>query len=420
MLKRAIVLFFVFGLLLILSFNKHSKDKEKSYHGVIWADAAGYYVYNPIWFIYGNNAKAVPDSIFFQVGEGFKKDTLNNKILTKYYSGTAILEVPFFLAAHLLSKPLGYESNGFSKIYSYSLYISGVFYFLFGSLFLYFFLVKHFSSFISIFSITSFFICTNLYYYTIDAPGMSHIYSFFVFSAFMYVSSNLFEKQNFKMFFLLLFLAVLIRPTNIFIGLFPFFYNSFSISDVKNKLSLFISNYKKIIYSVFIASILFIPQLFYWKITSGNFLNYSYGNEGFDFLSNPRLAEVWFSPNNGLFLYAPILILSLIGVGVMIKHKSGLGIYFAFLFLLTSYIFASWWNWWFGCSLGARSFVDYYPFYIFSFAYLFNSIAKYRIIKFIFMLLVLFFGIIYMNIEYYYDGCFYGSTWDFATFLKLI
>jgi len=412
-----------FSLLLFLSFNKHSKDKEKSYHDVIWADAAGYYVYNPVWFIYGNDAQFFPDSISNNIGNGFYKDSVSNKIVTKYYSGTALLQAPFFIAAHLLAKPFGFEATGFSKIYSYALYVCGVFYFFTGILLLFSFLKNHFSFIVSLLATISFFVCTNLYYYTIDAPGMSHIYSFFVFSCIVYISPKLIQKEKiayFILFFLLISLAVLIRPTNIIVALFPFFYAVKSKSDFFNRLNYFSGKIKWVAFALFLSILLWLPQLFYWKSISGNFLSYSYKNEGFDFLTNPRLLEVWFSTNNGLFVYSPLVILALAGIVVMLKKGEKLGFYLGILFLFISYLFASWWNWWFGCALGARSFVEYYALFVFPFAYLLHSAKKNKFLFICLLFFIGFCGFLNMSIEYYYDGCFYGETWDWSAFLKLI
>ena len=129
---------------------------------------------------------------------------------------------------------------------------------------------------------------------------------------------------------------------------------------------------------------------------------------------------MWFSANNGLFIYSPIILLSIIGLILMIKHKSILGLYIGILFLIMSYIFASWWNWWFGCSFGARSFVEYYSLLIIPFCYLWNTIRKKAIFNYVFLAIVGLCCYVNLSIEYYYDGCFYGSTWDYSTFLKLI
>lgn len=414
----------LFFLLVFLSFNKHSKDKEKSYHGVIWADAAGYYVYNPYWFAYSEE-RSIPDTICNNVGDGFYKDSLSGKIITKYYCGTALLQTPFFIVSHALSSSLGFQPTGFSKIYSYGLYVAGVFYTLFGLIILFFFLKRHFSTLVSIVSVASFFICTNLYYYTIDAPGMSHVYSFFVFSCIVGISPLLLNKGkwiHFFTFFICIYLSLLIRPTNIFAGFFPLFYGIFSSKDLWDRMIYFFSKRYQIIISSILALVVFIPQLLYWKDVTGNYFTYPYKGEGFDNLFSPYLLEVWFSTNNGLFIYTPLMLVSLIGCWLMVKDKNKMGHCLLFLFFIISYLFASWWNWWFGCSFGARSFVEYYALFIFSFAFLLNRTinSKSKIGLSVLVLFIILCGVLNMNIEYYYDGCFYGGTWDWATFLKLI
>ena len=420
---QKVLLILFFGLLLFISFNKHSKDRQKSYHDVIWADAAGYYVYNTMWFVYGNNAASFPDSIDVKTGNGFRLDLQTDKVYTKYPCGTALLEAPFFLAAHLLAKPLGFEANGFSKIYSYGLYISAVFYCFAAMLLLISFLKWHFSSVISVASVILFFVSTNLYYYTIDASGMSHVYSFFVFSCIIYLTPVLVAKLTSKklfLFMLLTVIAVLIRPTNLFIVLFPIFYGMDKLIDIVPHIAFFFQS-KKATFRLFLFSLIItIPQMLYWKSISGNFISYGYKDEGFDFWKSPKLLEVWFSANNGLFIYTPIILLSLIGVFVMIKNRDYLGYYIGILFLIISYVFASWWNWWFGCSFGARSFVEYYALLIIPFCFLWKSIVNKPVYKILFFTFIALCCFINLSIEYYYDGCFYGSTWDYGAFVKLI
>ena len=355
----------VFGLLfcvcIFLTFNKHSKDKAKSYHGVIWADAAGYYVYNPMWFIYGNNAANFPDSIEIQTGNGFQLNIESNKVITKYPCGVAILQSPFFLVSHALAKPLGYKADGFSRIYSIGLFFAGIFYCCLGLFFLSTFLSKYFSSTISIVAPLLFLAGTNLFYYSIDAPGMSHVYSFFLFSCIIYLSPIITTSSSFKhyiLFFICLFLAVLTRPTNILIGLFPLFYSINNRKEIVERIKFLSSQKITLLLSITLGICVLIPQLFYWRNSTGNFLSYSYKNEGFDFLMSPKILEVWFSTNNGLFTYSPLIILSIVGIVLMIKNKKLSGYFYGGLFLLISYIFASWWCWWFGCSFGARSFIE--------------------------------------------------------------
>ncbi len=412
-----------FGLMLFLSFNKHSKDKQRSYHDVIWADAAGYYVYNTIWFVYGNNAAAYPDSMDVKTGDGFSLDKNTNRVTTKYPCGTAILQSPFFLTAHLIASSLGYKKDGFSEIYSYLLYVSGMFYCFMAMLLLIGFLKRHFSSFISIASVIVLFAASNLFYYTIDAPGMSHIYSFFVFSCIIYLTPLLLANKSFNnllLFFSLVVLALLIRPTNAFIALFPLFYNVYNSIDFRNRIRFFLEGKISLLLSLLFSLIIAVPQMVYWKSTFGHFISYGYRNERFDFWKNPKLIEVWFSAMNGLFIYTPLVLLCLLGVIIMLRNKDKLGIYIGLLFFLISYIFASWWNWWFGCAFGARSFVEYYSLLIIPFCYLWQFVKNRMALKITFFAFIAFCCFINLSIEYYYDGCFYGNTWDYDAFFKLI
>ena len=111
---------------IFLSFNANRYPDK-----LIWSDMEGYYVYLPATFIYGGFDKVqVRDKDYLKVLPG------TNKIYTKYTCGAAILEAPFFLAAHALSGPLGFPSDGHSAIYSYGLMMAGVFYMLAGLLLL--------------------------------------------------------------------------------------------------------------------------------------------------------------------------------------------------------------------------------------------------------------------------------------------
>jgi len=423
LLKPKIFLLFILPLTIFLSFNKHSKDKSNSYHGVIWADAAGYYIYQPMWFIYGNNPALLPDSVQENCGNGFQLDFINNKIITKYSCGVSLLQTPFFLIAHALSQPLGFKSDGFSKIYSFAIYFSGVFFCCMGLFLLSHFLLRHFSPLVSILAPLLFFAASNLYYYSIDAPGMSHIYSFFLFCCILYLSPFIISKSNFSylfLFFSSLMLVIITRPTNILIGLFPLLYNIKDKNDFFLRLKYLYSN-KLFITIAAAASLIFsVPQLLYWYNNTGHLFSYSYGNESFVFWDSPKIMEVWFSTNNGLFLYTPIIIASLAGVFLMIKNKLLDGYFIGFLFLIITYIFASWWNWWFGCAFGARSYVEYYSIFIISFAYLLERALQNKIYRYAIIIFIAFCCYLNMDIEYYYDGCFHGGTWDLATYLKLL
>jgi hypothetical protein len=57
--------------------------------------------------------------------------------------------------------------------------------------------------------------------------------------------------------------------------------------------------------------LVFIPQLIYWKYSTGHFLSYTYKDEGFSNALSPKIFEALLAPNNGLFPYSLVFIFML-------------------------------------------------------------------------------------------------------------
>lgn len=394
----------------------------------MWGDAAGYYVYSPMWFIYGNNAENFPKGIIEAIGNGFQPDSVSGKIKNKYTSGVAIFQAPFFLASHLVAlltsppsdgSPL--TSPGFSQTYYYSIIVSGAVYACLGMFFLCSFLTLYFKPLVSLVTCIGILFGSNLYYYAIGPSGMSHVYSFFVFSALLYHSTVFFKSMTFKsaiIFGLLCGMAILLRPTNIIFITFVVFFNW----EGGNLFSNLISLLKKplIVLTILLATVsIWIPQMLYWYETTGHLITYSYGEEGFTNWKKPELIKIWFSSLNGLFSYTPLLILSITGIVLLILKKKQAGFTLGFFFLFISYVFASWWIWTYGCALGSRPFVEYYALMAIPLAsFLGNLKSKGGIIATtLFMIACIW---INLDITYYYDGCFYGGEWDWKAYFELL
>ena len=416
---------FFLGIALFLTFNKHSKSGYFNYHSEIWADKAGYYVYLPAAVKFNFNSDNFPDSIDTKTGDGFTLDERNGRVLTKYTYGVALMQLPFFCLADLFAKPLNFENNGFSPIYHWSVNIASVFYLLLGLIFLFKFLNYQFDKQSSLLTIITIFLATNLYYYSIDETGMSHVYSFSLFSIFLYFLriTNYIKKygiwQNLT-FGLLIGLIILIRPTNVL------FVSTFLFLDINSQSEIFLRikrlfHFKTLITITIGVLLIALPQILYWNYASGSFLDYSYGDEGFNWM-NFKLLNTWFSPNNGLFIYTPFYLLVIVLLLLMIKNKKENGIYLLVLFLTISYTFSSWWAWSFGCSFGARSYVEYLSVFSIPIAYLFFKTKKLNAIK-IASLVTLVIVLILFNLKmiYSYDDCFYGkNAWDWSWYIELV
>src|SRR5690606_15323256 len=157
-----------------------------------------------------------------------------------------------------------------------------------------------------------------------------------------------------------------------------------------------------------------ITQLFLWRHMSGEFIYFSYNTEpGFIYFDSPKIGNVLFHVHNGLFIYAPILLLSALGLifGIENKQRNYILI-FTTIFLFT-YLFASWWAWWFGGAYGHRCFVDLLPLFAIPMAYLFSLVAESRLVS-----LKALFVTICIVFVYYSIGMTlaYRSPWDGPNF----
>ena len=256
--------------------------------------------------------------------------------------------------------------DGYSKLYPILVSIAALFYLLVGLLYLNFSLKAYNLSresraltlFASVFG-------THLFYYTVGEPGMSHIYSFAFVAMFFYYAQQYFSSFQKKYIFRLavtLGLIILIRPINgMIVFILPFAAGNFH-SFKKGLSTLF--RYKFWLVSSLCTLLVIVSiQLIIYKISTGNFFIYSYGEKGFNFLS-PHIIDILFSYKKGLFLYTPLLLLSLVG-GYFLWKDSLYKFYSWFgFFIIITYVFSSWWMWFYGGSFSSRVYVEYIPFFM--------------------------------------------------------
>jgi len=419
-----VIFFVVFIVVFFHIFFTHNRKNLGQWEYPIWSDAAAYFVYLPATFIYNYDGSKMPENISAMTGDGFSIE--NDNIVTKVAMGVAILQAPFYAISYIISDIFNINDNGFGKVFIYGLGIGAAFYFTLGLLFLYLFLKRRYPKSVSFITLLLIIFGTNLYYYTYEKFLYSHLYSFFIFSTSLYIIDKLINT-NFKkaiyiaLFGIILSLAFLVRYTNpIFIVLMLLFLDIDSWQALKQRLKS-IFNFKFISITAISFIIILIPQMFYWHYLTGNFLYYSYGNEGFNWLE-PKFLEFFFSPNNGAFIYTPLYIIILIYAIIMSIKKEQNGLLIFFIFVIASYIFASWWSWSYGCSLGKRPFVELTPIFGICIASLVDKIIQFKkpIISIILSLILLFSTLFSFSLNLHYAGCsFVSDTWDWNEY-KLI
>lgn len=387
----------------------------------ITSDAEGYYGYLPAVFIYGNFEDIQLNPLQYPRYPG------TDKFNMKTSCGVAILELPFFASAHLAAsqKLFGAKvADGYSQTYSDAIVASSIFYVLLGMLLLHLALSQIFPWKMSLLGLLIILFGTNLYYYTVCLSGMSHPYSFFLFSWIIWLTPKIFDRPTICRFLLLGFivgLAALVRLTNVVIILYPLLFGIANKSDVQERLLFLRQHLGKIFLAVIPFFATWIPQFMYWHHLTGNFWFYSYGDEGFLYWSSPKLWEIFFSVQNGLFIYSPLILLAFIGAGILAWKKIHQGPVVLLILLISSYAIASWWAWWFGAAFGHRAFVELYSILAIPMIYLLDQINKSSISVRIFAGILTISGIFYsLRLSYLYRAPWDGPEWSWATFAEVL
>ncbi len=418
--------FALFSLLLaFLIGNRHRDTGTFNWMTPLWADQAGYYVYLPALFVYDFDSNAFPENIEEKTGGGFALDAETGKVITRYSCGVAIMQAPFFIATHLLAGVLGQPQDGFSGIYHQVPNFAAWFYCLLGMIFLWRFLRLYFNRKIALFTLISLFFGTNLYYYAVDSTGMSHIYSFALFAVAAWLSKQVFSgkkppRSYFILWSLVAALIVLTRPTNIL--LFPFLIcmDCSSFHDLWGRVKKILVP-ENILILIISSFIVFLPQFLYWKYVSGSYIFYSYEGYGFSNWKSPKILELWFSPNNGLFLYSPLYLVLIWGMISMIKRKKTNGWIALVTFLVLTYVLASWFVFSFGCGYGSRNFVEYTVLLALPMGFLLKKAISGSIPKKLFVFALTAFLVFFnLKLTYAYNRCFQGGVWDFQEYASYL
>lgn len=338
---------------------------------VIIADGKGYYDYLPAMFIYKDLNFNYTDTL---VTDFYNHKTynvginpeINGKKIDKYFIGTSLVEMPFFLVAHQIAlNNSEYAPDGYSIIYQRFISYSALFYLFLGLFFIrkLLRLRKVPLLWIVVLQLAVLFASSLMHYANAEA-SFSHVYSFafvaaFIFLVTLYSQSG--KSRDLYLAALVFGIIVLIRPANGMVLVFiPFLYDNFKLlaDDIKR---LFTKDIKQLLIAFLIAGLVIFIQPVVWYLQTGLFYVKPYSNETFDF-TKFHLHDFLFSYRKGFFVYAPVfLVLIALGSYGFLKKKNfwKTGT-FLLAFLFVTYVLSSWWVWFYGGSYGARVMIDYY------------------------------------------------------------
>ncbi len=374
--SRKYILLFVF-LAAIITSQRFLNKQTSGLKGSVSSDGTGYYFYLPATFIYQDFTYSFIVDKKNNINPNFKpylNPYINNRLVNKYYCGTALCIAPFFICGMGISSIFGLPMNGYTDLFLMLVSIGGVVYFLLSVYLLIeiakFFLIPEKLSFVLV---LFFFLGTNLFHYVVQEPSMSHVYSFFAISLFFYCLTKLINTQCNKWLVFLglsLGLIALIRPPNVIVVLFiPFFFNTYKdFLEVSKKFLFTKKGAFMLSFLCFVATLSL--QCVYYYLQTGDFWVMSYPGETFDF-EDPEIVNILFSYRKGLFVYTPMVFFALLFILISRNEwykKTQLFVTLGVFLFIT----ASWWCWTYGGGLGNRPFVDIYPLILISALYFLN------------------------------------------------
>lgn len=374
-----------------------SKKDTNSWQAINSSDGIGYYAYLPATFIYHDVTYKFIDSLSgnypklaYASNCGFC-NLFDGKGVNKYFAGEAVLLTPFFLVAHVASGSKENPSDGYSYFYMIAIVFAAVCYLMLG-LWSTRNLLRRFGikDGIIVLVLLCIFLGSNLYYYAIHAPLMTHVYSFGLISFFFLQLHILFEKYSAKRVILLsilLALIMLVRPINILVLLaLPFFAGSWS--SLKSFFSELFRHPVTIITALLIYfAIIFIQPLYYY-LQCGHWLVYAYNDEVFNF-AHPMFFSCLFSYSNGFFLYAPVLFVAVFGMFTFLPKQIFRFVSFLILFCAIVWVISSWGAWTYGGAFGMRPLVEYISLFALMFGVLLEKFSLKRFLLPFFSLFLL-------------------------------
>jgi len=336
---------------------------EKDLNVTTW-DAFGYYVYLPAIFIYKDYKKldwldSIDKKYDVTGGNGWQAIKLENGNYTfKYLGGVALMEMPLFLLGHFIASNSHYPADGFSAPYQYALSFGIILYSILALFLLRSILRRFFSDGITAVTLVLLTLASNYPQYAAVDSGQSHASIFVLYVLVLYTTTKWHERPKIIWAVLtgyLIGLATMSRPTEAIMFLIPLLWQTQNKEAAQHKWALAGHNKTHVAAAIIAGLCGILPQLIYWKLTTGSLI-YDVGSK-WVFL-NPyfRVLVGW---EKGWFIYTPVTILFVAGLFFVKRFpfKNSV-IWFC---VLNIWIIMAWSDWRYGGSYSTRALVQSYP-----------------------------------------------------------
>ncbi|HEX6333293.1 MAG TPA: hypothetical protein VFZ78_03640 [Flavisolibacter sp.] len=372
-----------YALILVTGIFYYPKWKQQGTEATISWDVSGYYMYLPALFIYKDIRQCrFGDSIIqkYQPTHDFHQAYRHpsGNYVMKYAAGQALLLSPFFFTAHAIARSsAAYEADGFTYPYQVAIGLAALLYALLGLWVLRKVLLRYFPDATTAVTLFVIVFGTNYLDYAAVNGAMTHNTVFTVYALLLWATVRFYEKPSAARSLVvgaLVGLATLIRPTEIISALIPLLWHVGSVRDARQRVLFFSRDLKYTVLMGGAAIVVAGIQLLYWKLVAGEWIVYSYQQEGFDWL-HPHIKNGLISFRSGWLTYSPVMVLSLAGFVWLYRRKELFvpTLVFSIIFM---YLCFAWQTWWYGGSLGQRAMVQAYPVLAFPLAAALQSLLR--------------------------------------------
>lgn len=291
----------------------------------------------------------------------------------QYAIGPALLWLPFFLAAHLVSLAgpilgLGIRADGYGALYQAAISIGSMVYGALGFALAYRCGARLFSGRAVALAVSALWLASNAFYYLVFEPSMAHMASLFCTALalsiwFLHVRD---PEPPAPWWGALLGgacgLVLLVRLQDATMLILPLGALLLRLAQAARRRAW--GELRRWLILTGLAGVclllVFTPQLLVWQALYGTWAVSPYLSDhspAFAWLA-PQIGGVLFSTFHGLFAWHPIYLLALLGLLCVARRDRWLALGLLATLAANTYIVAAWWAWWQGDSFGGRMFLN--------------------------------------------------------------
>ncbi|MEB3226910.1 MAG: hypothetical protein VKJ27_00865 [Synechocystis sp.] len=304
---------------------------------------------------------------------------------SKYTLGLGIVLLPFFVVGHIFALVVHLVNpalpvNGLSWPYELSYCLGSIFFGIASLVLSYHLARRYFSRTACILAVGGVWFGSPLSYYLLIEVSMSHAVSAFLIALFL---TGIFTRPWQKdwrwqgALGITLGMAAWVRPQDVLFVLVPLliavlgFETPASLSSLEPLPPVSFQSlrnrflWRSLLVLIGVACLMQLPQILIYLWQYGGLEKIPYleegkasGSSGSFHWFQPALWQVLFSGHRGLFIWHPLTLLGILGLGLTWRQFPRLNSALLIGFFAQVYFIAAWWCWWQGASVGGRMFAN--------------------------------------------------------------